>query len=500
MLNDSVILHLFGFANGLYLATGFLICFFAITYHLQNKPKTGYSLFLVSLAIFCLSTFSFYAQKAFSVASADTIPATVAYLGKYLPLIGIMILIYIISKFVSNSSIYSYILVKRHKNKQKIAYGLITLLLVFSFFSNQQFIHLNVVHYSMLISIWFVLTVFIEGQQKIPYSKSFIILFLLSAINSIYVLYIFNFNHYIVTPKFHLISHLLYGLTVVIFGFFMVRFSEMEYEKLQALTKSHEYDLALNLNEAILNNNLYLEYQPKLDLKENKINGLEALIRWQHPKKGKISPSEFIPIIEKSGLINDLCIWIIRQVVLQAAEFQRQKVMLPISINFSTDNLTLPTVNFLEEMLIAENVNANMIHIEITETIFLEIDTDRQLALDKLHAMNIALSMDDYGTGFSSLSYLQQLHLKELKIDATFIKDIANQKDHQVIVDSIIKMSSALNLKVTAEGVETKEVKQLLTEMGCDTIQGYYLTKPLSVPKLIMWIDNQHYHLPAMLH
>jgi PAS domain S-box-containing protein len=267
--------------------------------------------------------------------------------------------------------------------------------------------------------------------------------------------------------------------------FFHVYNQEMYYKKLNNVRLKND------LRKAVENKELYLVYQPKLDLKQKKIVALEALTRWKHPQIGSISPEFFIPIAENSNLINKIDKWVIKQVI---SELNRndilKKYQKTISINLSPYDLkdnSLPI--FLEELIEKEKINTNQIDFEITESVLLDSLSNELDNLNKLKELGFLISLDDFGKGYSSLSYLTKLPLDILKIDKSFIKNI-NFGSNKILIEKIIELSHQLNLKVVAEGVENKKEVEILQELNCDFVQGYYYYRPMPLEEIARIIDR----------
>lgn len=241
-----------------------------------------------------------------------------------------------------------------------------------------------------------------------------------------------------------------------------------------------------NLRRAIDSSDISLFYQPQVTSGKNKIVGVEALIRW-NSSNGIISPADFIPLAEESGLIIKLGEWILNEAIKQIQLWERdsEKRDWRISINVSPkqfeDKTFMPTI---EAILLKYNVKASKIRLELTEGILIQNINETLKKLNKLKKMGLSLSIDDFGTGYSSLSYLKQLPMDELKIDQSFIRDIMEDENDEIITQTIISIGQKFGLEVIAEGVETKEQYEKLISMGCKYFQGYLFFKPMSVEHL----------------
>lgn len=240
------------------------------------------------------------------------------------------------------------------------------------------------------------------------------------------------------------------------------------------------------LNQALKLGQFELYYQPQLDVKSNRIIGAEALIRWNHPEKGMISPDAFIPLAEESGLIIDIGSWVLHQASDQLALWRKQGFdQLSVSVNLSA--LQVQKESFAKEVadVIREyGVPEACLDLELTESMIMRNAEETIAALDKIHNLGIQISVDDFGTGYSSLSYLKRFPLDKLKIDRSFVQDITVDTDDAMICKTIISMAHNLNLQVIAEGVETHAQLELLRDYGCEQYQGYLFAKPLPVEQM----------------
>lgn len=247
--------------------------------------------------------------------------------------------------------------------------------------------------------------------------------------------------------------------------------------------------LTHDLNKAIEENQLMLYYQPKVDSHRFHTVSVEALVRWQHPEHGFIPPIEFVPLAEKSLLIDKLTLWVLETAICQTREWLDQGLDITVAINISAHNLKdTGLAKQIEKILHQYQVPAKQIKLEITESAMM---ADPELAMNNLHAlhdMGLQLSIDDFGTGYSSLSYLKKLPVTELKIDRSFVKDMTIDENDRTIVYSTIELAHNMGCTVVAEGVEDKETLQLLQENNCDLIQGYYFSRPKPSEEITQWI------------
>ena len=238
-------------------------------------------------------------------------------------------------------------------------------------------------------------------------------------------------------------------------------------------------ELTNDLRQAIHNHELELYFQPQLDSERGEITGVEALLRWQHHQHGFIPPPEIVASAEKTGLIAPLTLWVIEQAITQCKAWQRDGIDLAMAVNLSVWNLHDPQLpQQIDALLRKHDLAAGKLTLEITETAMM---TDPEHALEtlgKLAGMGLHLSIDDFGTGFSSLAYLKRFPVRELKIDRTFVMDMNEDENDAVIVRSTIDLAHNLGLRVVAEGVEDEAALTLLEILGCDIMQGYHIGRP----------------------
>ncbi|WHZ39433.1 EAL domain-containing protein [Rahnella bonaserana] len=232
----------------------------------------------------------------------------------------------------------------------------------------------------------------------------------------------------------------------------------------------------------------HLLYQPKIRLADKKFQGVEALIRWQHPTLGVISPAEFIPLAEKTPLITPLTNWVITQAVMQIAEWQKRGAQIQVSINLTANNLVeQDLVQRIHTALILHQVSPSMLEIECLETQTLANNPHAVASLDALRSLGISIALDDFGSGYSNLNYLQKIPADTLKLDQSLIQGISNDSKSKVIVKSMIEMAHALSYQVVAEGVEDNDTLLCLEELQCDSVQGFYFSRPLQHDQILEW-------------
>lgn len=244
------------------------------------------------------------------------------------------------------------------------------------------------------------------------------------------------------------------------------------------------------LRKALVNNEFEMYYQPKIDLASNRTIGLEALIRWNHPEMGLVSPADFIPLAEETGLIVPLGEWVLRTVCSQMRCWLDAGLEpLRIAVNLSACQFRQTTLwKMVKRTLQESGLAPKMLEIELTESVIMDNIQTSSTVLRDLKKMGVHISMDDFGTGYSSLSLLKRLPLDTLKIDQSFVRDITTDAEDAAIVDAVISLAHSLRLRVIAEGVETREQLDFLREHGCDEAQGYLYSRPLPVAAIEAWL------------
>jgi EAL domain-containing protein (putative c-di-GMP-specific phosphodiesterase class I) len=255
-----------------------------------------------------------------------------------------------------------------------------------------------------------------------------------------------------------------------------------------------------DLRAAIEGNELDVMFQPKLDLRSGEIVGAEALVRWEHPSRGFVAPTEFVRVAEDTGLIKELTDLVLSRGIAALRTFNEMGLGLGLAVNLSTHDLfdaRLP--DRVRGYLASNGVDPEQLTLEITESSLL-VDAPRTRAtIDDLHAVGLRLAVDDFGTGYSSLSYLRRLPVQELKIDQSFVSRMLSDPQDEVIVRSTVDLGHNLGLRVVAEGVEDRACLDRLTEIGCDVAQGYAISQPLSLEELPRWVLSVRAHSGARL-
>nr|WP_229169734.1 EAL domain-containing protein [Bradyrhizobium altum] len=240
--------------------------------------------------------------------------------------------------------------------------------------------------------------------------------------------------------------------------------------------------LELDLRKAMTDGGFEIHYQPLVDLTTDRVNGCEALLRWRHPERGSISPAEFIPVAEETGLINELGEWVLRKACSDAAQWP-DGIMLAVNVSpvqFRSKTLALKVAKALAD----SGLSADRLELEITEAVLIRDDEEALAVLHQLKELGVRIALDDFGTGYSSLSYLRRFPFDKIKIDRSFVTDVAEADGSSAIVRAVVSMASARSMTTTADGVETEIQREVLRELGCGQMQGYLFSPAVPTDRL----------------
>ena len=250
--------------------------------------------------------------------------------------------------------------------------------------------------------------------------------------------------------------------------------------------------LEAELRHGIQDGQLRVFYQVQMGLHQQ-VLGAEALVRWQHPERGMVSPAEFIPLAEETGLILPLGSWVLREACRQLATWSRSPMTAELQIAVNVSAKQFHQASFVDEVrsLVTEfGFPPSRLKLELTESLLLDNVGDSIQHMQALRALGIQFSMDDFGTGYSSLTYIKRLPIDQLKIDQSFVRDLPADRDDEVIVQAIIAMAHSLRLEVIAEGVETEEQRAFLEAQGCYAFQGYLFGRPMPIEQLQVLLEK----------
>ncbi len=249
-----------------------------------------------------------------------------------------------------------------------------------------------------------------------------------------------------------------------------------------------QIELLRDLRQAVSRQQLELYYQPKVHAPTGEITGAGALLRWHHPQRGMVSPAQFVPLAERHGLIGTLGQWVIEEACRQTRAWRDQGLRMRVAINLSVHQLRQPDLaERIAAALQRHQVHPQRLTCEITESAAMEDAEGTHAIFERLAAVGVHLSVDDFGTGYCNFAMLRKLPAEELKIDRSFVLDLESSADARAVVDAVVKLAQALGRRVVAEGVESEGQAQVLRALGCDVLQGYLYAKPMSAKALAQW-------------
>lgn len=265
------------------------------------------------------------------------------------------------------------------------------------------------------------------------------------------------------------------------------------YSPEQDKSSPHRLILLGELRQAILRQELMLEYQPIVVAKGPPVHGVEALVRWKHERFGQLSPDDFIPLAERSGFIREITTWVLRHALEDAAIWHNNGLTVSVSVNVTSASLLDPEfANTVAALLASFKLPEHALTLEMTETTLLNDQDRAHETITRLSKLGVQTSIDDFGTGYSSLAYLRKLPVSSIKIDRTFVADMAEGEGGEVLVNAIIQLAHALHLHVTAEGVENDNAAERLPDMGCDALQGYAICRPMPAADVPAWYAQRY--------
>ncbi len=263
------------------------------------------------------------------------------------------------------------------------------------------------------------------------------------------------------------------------------------YDPALGVDQREQAELLQDLRRALQRGEMRLYYQPKIDARSLQVTAAEALLRWQHPKRGMVSPLVFVPLAERHGLINAIGRWVIEEACQQAAAWRGRGLRMRVAVNISGHQLRQDDfVPFVEACLQRHGIPPSRLTCEITETVAMEDTEVTRRAFEGLRSAGLHVSIDDFGTGHSSLSSVRRLPAAELKIDRAFVTDLASGERARTIVQAIVQMAHTLGMRVVAEGVENEGQRDALMALGCDELQGFLFARPMTAAAIALWADT----------
>lgn len=490
--HSEAILHLYGMTNGVFFCVSALLLLIAISYaYSRDTRRIALTFFFFATGYFMFGLYNIFYQGFSGAITTQIIPAFLFTLSKFGAPIALMIMTKVFTSLASVRSFNAYQFINRNRYITYTLYGINIAFIAIVFFitdtSTIAFLTMGL----FLPHCIGALAVCLLGLSGVRFSKLLAGLFIFCALQVLGSCYLIYTDQIILADNVLVYFHFFFSIIVIVFSFICIRYGYDDAQSYFDNSRLDQKNLIPHINKALTGNQFFLVFQPKVDLNSNEIHSAEALVRWNHPTLGIIGPGDFMPAIERNNtLVNELCKQVIEHAVNAIKILDENGYPLKISINFSANNLNTEITDYLENCIQSNQLPNNCLTIEITETYFVQETSTSNEALSKLASLGVLLSLDDYGTGFSSLSSIKKLALSELKIDRSYISDIDTNQDNYIITQSTINMAKSLGLAVVAEGIENEEVANTLRKLGCDTAQGYYYAKPMPLSKLLQWLQE----------
>lgn len=499
----EALLHTYGIISGMLLAAFMIPLFLSVTYFCSHARRMGLAFLLFSLPFICFWFYLLLFQSWHHAVTQQVLPQWLFDVGRVLSPIAIITMTFLYTRTQRMRSVNAYEISLRLLWYEYGLYALnIIMIFVLLYQTDTHTIVLLTVANFIPASVGGLLLALV-GSKNSSIARFMVGLFGMLLVICVIVSIIAFKQWFVIKEPLAVALHFYVALTATLFCLMIIRFAYPQVEKYINIRSLDRFDVVNEMIKAVDDDQFFLQYQPQLCLKTNEVSGVEALMRWQHPTKGLITPNDFIHLAEHVNLIDELTKWLIERATRDCARLQCAVGVRPItmSINLSPKNLNTSIVKHLAQCLKTHNVAAGLLNVEITETIMLgqEGMGDSLQALKDLYKLGVGLSVDDYGTGFSSLSYFKKFTVNELKIDRSFVFDLAHNLDSFEIVKSTVQMAHNLGIRSVAEGVETQDALKILRRIGCSAAQGYAIARPLNYDVLLAWLGADKDETQEML-
>lgn len=491
-MNEALITHIYSICNGVFLAISLLMLFGAFSYAGQRHENGLANIYAL---LFCIVLgccfYNIFWQHLHSPHLMPYYPDWVYPFSLFAPVFTFAVTTFAYIRVLGNKWVKMYTYSRQVKFIECVLYCVYLMSAVYLGLGVDIYTaHFILLANLLLFSLFALVFTILCANNKIGkvYASLFAFLTLFFT-----VLGYFSYTGAVLEHSFLMaLAHICVDLFILLFCFIVLRYG---YNELTGFYNVHTFDqfnIVRDLPRALSDDQLFVEYQPQVKLSTGRAVGAEVLVRWQHPTKGRIPPNDFIPLAEKMEIIDSLTQWLVVKAITQAKKLQQKGLPIPISMNFTPLNFNLRMVRFLGSKLQEHDLPPHLITVEMTENLLIKETPEVIASLKKLHEMGIAVSIDDYGKGYSSLSYLQKMSIDELKIDKSFVSDIDNNKDNYEIVRSTLVMAKNLSLHVVAEGVEDNDTENVLRSIDCETVQGFGIARPMNPDELIEWVAKRN--------
>lgn len=485
--------HDYGVFHGVYITVVLTILLYALSYHIHHghgARKIASGLGVVTLSFLFFGLYGVFFEQTHHAVTSHLFSVNFLQFTKFAAPLALLTATFVFIRYVAPLSLQAYRLISKYRFFVSLLYAIDIAVLVALFFIT------DINYASLLILLNFIPHMLATIYYAYVALKQHYGLLLASIYSACFVI-VAGFIWLLVGGKLNLNEttyiavNAYFCLVIILIGFITLRYGYNAAVRFAELDGIDSKNIMHDIVSGIEHDEFFMVYQPKLRLTSNQVCGFEAFVRWQHPEHGLISPAEFIEIAEQSNQIDDLFAYTLKRSVMDTKTLHDAGLNLPVSLNFSSKNLSCANAALIIDTLKHHELPANMLILELTESILLTLSPETNKALAMLHFGGIKLSLDDYGTGFSSLGYLHKLKVHEIKIDKSFISEIESNNYHQIIVESVIYMAKRLGIEVVAEGVESEQTKTLVRQHGCDIVQGYLVSKPMTKHELFDYLSHQ---------
>lgn len=492
VMTESAFHHFYGIMDGILLTIVILLILFAFRNYIRGQDtRLPQTYILLAMSFMGFEGFNVFLQHAHQAPTVGFYPAWLVKVGSLTVPISLGIMTYFYGHAMGLYSYSASQALQRVKWVTRLIYWSLAAVFFVLLLSGDVEFMVRLLVASFLLPCLSGTYVAWTSMGSHQTSKLIAFIMTLLVVGNLVMLWYSFGGRLLGKELFMLQVHLSYGLMLIVICHILLSMGRDELQDVFKRYSMSTQKIISDMSHGLKKRQFHVHYQPQVDLNTTQVCGIEALIRWDHPEKGNVPPNDFIAIAEETGLIENITMWVIECSIKHARRLENQGYALDLSINFSPKCFKMTVVEHLARQLKRFSVPAERVTIEITENMMIkEEDPEVKAAFASLQKMGVQLSIDDYGTGFSSLSYLKKMSVRELKIDRSFVADITDNKDNFAIVKSTLQMTQSLDIQVVAEGVETDDVMQCLKGIGCNKAQGYGIAKPMPYDELLVYLTS----------
>lgn len=500
-LTENTMIFFYGIINGVYFTAAVIPILIAFTYLNKRYDRHIFFSFLfIGLSFLGFGFHTLFFERAHNTVIAAVLPEWLFQVGRLSIPAVLAFLSFAYVRVIRMMSYDAYNFSIRIQKVEYAVYGLYGFIFVLLLVTPSLYQSILMILFCFIVASFFgfILSVISIGQAKalgMVLSAGFFV----SCVGSVAISMMWAMKKVEFIEPYIALFTLFFGFVLAFFCVLLLRFGYNYVRKYTFIQSIDTFNIVNDIIFAVKNNQLELHYQPQYCLKTQKLVGVEALVRWQHPTKGLIPPEGFIGVAEHVALIDYIARWVIDAALATCKQFLATEQPMVFSINLSVMNLNDGVLNHLAACMKKYAVPAGLVNIEITESFVLNNDDKTIAALEKIRRLGVSLTIDDYGVGFSSLGYFQKFAINELKIDRSFVIDLLTSQDSYEIVKSTIQMSKNLGIRCVAEGVEDRQVLPVLRQLGCDVVQGYGIAEPMPLATFKPWLQQHAQQINQMI-